>query len=115
MQKFEIKLGGSTWPIESPLRFKRLRVIEPMIGKIIRLKMGGEENSEKFYEEISNLIVLVIGYSDPTFTLANFDEIPVSIDDLTMAMRTIAQAAGMWKEKSKTEAESDTPPNAPSP
>lgn len=105
MDQFNLSIGGKSWTIASPLRFKQLRLIEPAMSKIIAMKVSGEGTTEKFYDEMANVILAAVMPIDQTFTRAALDDLPVSIGDLTEAVKTIAQAAGMWKAPTSGEAQ----------
>lgn len=111
MAKFTIKLGEKEWDIDSPLKFKQLRVIEPAMSKIIAMRGAAEGgNTEKFYEEMATVIIAAV--NNKGFDKAQLDELPVKVSDLIAAVQTIAQAAGMWKAP---EDGATASPKAPSP
>lgn len=114
MEKFTINLGSKEWDIESPLKFRQLRIIEPAMSKIIAMRADADAGkTEMFYDEMA--IVILTAINNKAVTRETLDEMPVKVSDLVSAVQTIAQAAGMWKAPNAGEAPGKAPPNAPSP
>ena len=115
MPEYQIKLGDKTFTCQSPVRFKQLEIIEPALNEFIAIKREGSGASARMYTAISTIIMAVVSDAEPTFTIEMFRDLRLTGDELGVAVKAIATAAGMYKEIPANQAEGDSPPNAPSP
>lgn len=102
--KHTLTLGDRKFEIVAPLVFEQLRIVEPSLAKIMEMRKASEVPEESYYNLIANAILTAVG--DPTFTRAELDKTRMTSADLGNAFKTIAFAAGMWREKENGEAAS---------
>jgi hypothetical protein len=112
--QYEIKLGDRTFSFTGPLKFKQLRVIEPAMDRLKKLRESGNALSESFYDEMENIILAVTTPIDNTFTKAVFEDTPLTDTDLLAAYQEIAKAMGLYKPKKEGDGATDSPnPQSP--
>lgn len=93
-----LTLGDQKWTFSAPLKFRQLAIIEPAMAAITNMKVTNAPTSSKFYDEMANVILAVVVPVDGTFSRAALDDLPLDVDDLSNAVKTIARAGGMWKD-----------------
>lgn len=120
MAQYQIVFDGKTYSFTGPLPFGQFKIVEPSIARVEDMLDSFKKTSipldGKFYDEISTLIVTVIGGVDKTFTREVFEKIPVTRNDLLAAYKEIMFSTGAWVPKAASEGEGKTAsPNPQSP
>ena len=116
MTEHTIRLGDREFRFTGPLKFKQLRVIEPLMLKLKKLREGEMSISDEFYETISEIILSVVSSIDNSFTKDSLANTALTDSDLLKACTEISYAMRMYKPTPKGEVEGQTEsPNQPSP
>ena len=120
MPQYKITLGDRSFEFTGPLKFRQLRIVEPAIARVDRMRRelhaSGEPFNEKFYDEIASVILAVVNSKDAPFTREDLNETPVTPDDLLAAYKQVCMASGLWKSDANPEAEGKAAsPNPQSP
>lgn len=105
MAEFKFVLGGVTYELPSPFKLAQLRIIDPELNKIFEMMRQENKDPEKYFESASKILLTVISSVKPDFTIDKLNETPMTNADIIEAIKTIAQASGLWKAAPKGEAE----------
>lgn len=101
----EVTLGGQVFVVQQ-LPYNRLKKFVPILS---RLERSGDLASEAAFDAMAQ--AFLIGLSDQAqqeaWTLERFEALPVSLDDMAMAVATIASLCGLRQGAS--------PPNVAAP
>ena len=106
MQK--IILAGKEFEVESPLRFSKLKFVEPAMLRARQMLLSAKEANvpvaEACYDEVAIALSYAIGMKR-----AEFDEMQISQKELAAAYQEVGLALGMFVKEQEGEGQAKSP------
>ena len=93
-----VELGGKTWLLPS-LVWKQIKVVIPGIdafrARYAEIMASGSEYGEADLDQMLRIVWAALTRARPDLTLAELEELPISVSQLAVAIPQVAKAAGL--------------------
>jgi hypothetical protein len=93
-----VELGGKTWLLPS-LVWKQIKVVIPGIdafrARYAEIMASGSEYGEADLDQMLRIVWAALTRARPDLTLAELEELPISVSQLAVAIPLVAKAAGL--------------------